>query len=130
MSTDWRAPRASVGPSTERGSVLLETAFAIPALVAVCAVLLGVFAIGLTSLSLGDTAREAARSAARGAALHDVHADAQRSSPFADIDVRSSGSTITIALRQEVSLPGIPGVGWTVERSATSTLETFDDVLQ
>jgi len=130
MSTDWRAPRASVGPSNERGSVLLETAFAIPALVAVCAVLLGVFAIGLTSLSLGDTAREAARSAARGASLHDVQADAQRSAPFADIDVSTSGSTITIALRQQVSLPGIPGVGWTVERSATSTLETFDDVLQ
>jgi Flp pilus assembly protein TadG len=130
MITDRRVPRTSAGPSSERGSVLLETAFAIPALIAVCAVLLGVFAIGLTSLSLGDTAREAARAAARGASLQEVQADAQRSAPFADVDVTSSGSTITIAVRQDVSLPGIPGIGWTVERSATSTLETFDDLSQ
>ena len=120
------APRLGAGPTGERGSVLLETAFAIPALVSVCAVLLGVLTVGLTSLSLGDTAREAARSVARGASIHDVHAEAQRAAPKADIEIDLSGSMITIDVTQRVSVPGLSGLSWTVHRSATTMRETFD----
>lgn len=128
MKTGGRVPRFGAGPLSERGSVILETAFAIPALVAVCGILLGVFAVGLTSLSLGDTAREAARSAARGTPLHEARMDAQRSSPRAEITITKSGSMITVDVQQTVSLPGVPGLSWTVHRIANTSWESFDDV--
>jgi Flp pilus assembly protein TadG len=125
MNTPRLAPRFVAGPASERGSVLFETALAIPMLVAVCATLLGILGVGLTSIALGDTARDAARKAARGDSLTEITTAAQQASPNAQVSVQANGTLITIDLEQTLALPGLPGLSWTVHRSATAALESI-----
>ena len=67
---DGRAPSLS-GPfrfsgRDDRGSAVLETAIAVPVLVAITAMMLWAMGFGVTSLALASQARDAARAIARG----------------------------------------------------------------
>lgn len=125
MNTVERVPRTSAGPSADRGSVLVETAIAIPALIAVCMMLLAVLAVGATTLALGDTARDAARSLARGEQIATVRQAAEEASPKAAVSIGHIGSVITVDIEQRLHLPGpiLESLQWTVRRSATTALE-------
>jgi hypothetical protein len=120
-----KVPRASAGPSTDRGSVLVESAIAIPALIAVCMMLLAVLAVGVATLTLGDTARNAARSLARGEHVAAVQKAAEEASPKAAVHIHQIGSMITVDIEQTLALPGpiLDSLQWTVRRSATTALE-------
>ena len=125
MKTVEKVPRMSAGPSGDRGSVLVETAIAIPALIAVCMMLLAVLAVGVTTLALGDTARDAARSLARGEHVAAVKQVAEEASPKAAVSIQHIGSVITVDVEQTLHLPGpiLDSLQWTVRRSATTALE-------
>lgn len=103
----------------------METAIAIPALVAVCMALLAVLAVGVATLTLGDTAREAARSLARGEHVVAVKQAAEEASPKAVVHIHQIGSMITVDIEQTLALPGpiLNSLQWTVRRSATTALE-------
>jgi hypothetical protein len=125
MNTVEKVPRASAGPSEDRGSVLVETAIAIPALIAVCMMLMAVLAIGVTTLALGDTARDAARALARGEHISTVKQAAEEASPKAAVSFQHIGSVIAVDIEQTLHLPGpiLDSLQWTVRRSATAALE-------
>ncbi|MBU6245537.1 MAG: hypothetical protein KGP12_10015 [Actinomycetales bacterium] len=109
----------------ERGSVLLETAIAIPCLVATGIALLWGLGIGITMLTLSDGAYQAARAAARGEPPAVAVSLAARLAPKARVSVDRSGGHVTVALAQEVSvpLPLLEGLEVTVQRSATAAVE-------
>lgn len=90
---------------SSRGSVVLETAIGIPILVSVGAAMLWGIGVGLTALSLADTARDAARALARGEVADDVMVRAREQSPHATIEMTSDDSTVTVRVRQSVVLP-------------------------
>lgn len=99
--------RAAVAPprSSEDGSVLLETALAIPMLLAVAVALAWGLSLAATSASLGDAARTAARELARGEAGPDVLERARASVPDARISVEDAGPDVAVVIVQDVSPP-------------------------
>ena len=99
--------RASAAPprSSDEGSVLLETALAIPLLMAVAVALAWGLSLAATSASLGDAARTAARSLARGETGQDVLDRARASVPGAHVSVEDTGADVAVVVAQEVSPP-------------------------
>ncbi len=112
-------------PGGERGSVLLETALAIPCLLAVGVALLWGLSIGSTILALSSTAHEAARAIARGDSPASVAALAAAGAPRAQVQVDEGSDLVSVALSQQVSipLPLLEGYRLTVHRSATAARE-------
>lgn len=109
----------------DRGSAVVETAIAIPCLIAVGVALLWGLGIGTTMLSLSDAAHQAARAVARGASPDEVAQLAAQAAPQADVRVQQGDALVQVALSQQVSLP-IPildGYEVTVSRSATAARE-------
>lgn len=118
-----RAVRAA-RPDADRGSVLLETALSVPALVAVAVAGLWLLSVGSVQLRAGDAARMAAREAARGQADAAVAA-ARAAMPDAEVDLRSAGGTVTVEVRRDVTapVPFLQGLTFTVAARATAALE-------
>ena len=120
-----QASHRGVRPAQDRGSVLLETAIAIPALFAAGLLLLSTFAVGATSLALGDTARESARAFARGESAQQVNALARVLSPKAEISINEQADRIIVNVRQVIELPGLMGRSITVDRQAVAAKEEW-----
>ncbi|GDX31980.1 hypothetical protein LBMAG15_09140 [Actinomycetes bacterium] len=111
--------------SRDRGSVLLETAIAIPMLFAIAMSLIWALGVATTALSLGDVARESARAIARGESLEVIAHKTNQQAPKAQLNIDQSADTVVVELTQYVALP-IPmldGVGLTVQRSAVAARE-------
>lgn len=85
--------------------MLLETALAIPLLVAVTVALAWGLSIGATAMALGDAARLVARDVARGVAIDEAVAAAQGAVPDASIRVDDGGASVTVEVAQAVSAP-------------------------
>ena len=96
--------RAAV-PPPDRGAVLLEAALAIPLLMAVAVAIAWGLSLAATSASLGDAARTAARSIARGESGDDVLARARASVPGAEVAVNGTGEEVAVVISREVSPP-------------------------
>lgn len=111
--------------TNERGSAVLESAVAIPALAAVTLALLWGLGLGITALSLGDTARHAARALARGDSPAQVAGWIQAQAPRAQARIQDEGGTVTVLLSQDVTVPVpiLDGVGTTIRQSATAAKE-------
>ena len=109
-------PRRCAG--SDRGSVLLETALAVPLLMAVAVALAWGLSLAGTSAALGDAARTAARALARGEAPDDVLAQARGDAPAAEVTVEHGDGIVTVVLRQEVSapVPVLDGLSVTIEQ--------------
>jgi hypothetical protein len=85
--------------------VLLETALAIPLLVAVtCALCWGVL-VGAATLKIGDAARSAARDLARGETVASVLARAQAAVPGAQIRIADEGELVAVVISEKVTAP-------------------------
>jgi len=112
-------------PGDERGSVLIETAIAIPCLVATGIALLWGLGIGATMLTLSDAAYQAARAAARGESAAAAASLAAQVAPKARVSIDQSGGLVSVALAQDFSvpLPLLEGLEVTVQRSATAAVE-------
>lgn len=111
--------------SDDRGSVIIETAIAIPCLAAVGIALLWGIGIGITMLTLSDAAYQAARAAARGEPPASAANLAAQVAPRARVSVDQAGGLVSVALAQEVSVPVplLEGLEVTVQRSATAAVE-------
>lgn len=93
----------AVPSSTDRGFVLLETALAIPILLAVAVALAWSLSIAATSAALGDAARTAARSLARGEALPDVLERARAHG--ATVGIENAADFVVVVATRDVSPP-------------------------
>ena len=113
--------------SNDRGSVLLETALAIPMLFAIAMSLLWALGVGTTALALGDTAREAARSIARGESVDSVARRTSNLAPRAEVTIDQADGLVSVELVENVRIP-IPmldGLAFTVHRSAQAASEVL-----
>ena len=106
-------------PPGERGSVTLETAFAIAGLLAVLIGCLWCVGVGVQTLRAQDAARNAARSLARGESVEQARQIAYDTLPEASVTFATRGDLVTATVRQRVRamLPILDSVGVTVERS-------------
>ncbi|MFM9135147.1 MAG: TadE family type IV pilus minor pilin [bacterium] len=113
MARAARGPRAG-----DRGSVLLEVALAIPALVAVAVALTWVVSLGATYIRALDVAQSAARQAARGGA------PAPAPEGF-DTQWSIDGSLVRARVTSDVSapVPLLRGITVTVEAEAVAAAE-------
>ncbi|WP_088320911.1 TadE family type IV pilus minor pilin [Kineosporia sp. R_H_3] len=119
-----RPSAPGAGWARERGTVTAETALALPAVVLVLGLVLGVVEVGGAQVRAVDAARAAARRAARGDSPGAVLAAARALAPAgATVSVgRSGGSvTVTVSAAVHVSLPGAPAV--TVRARAVADAE-------
>lgn len=118
-------PHAGASPRPERGSVIAETAIAIPCLLAIGIALLWALGVATTTLALSDAAGQAARAAARGEPAGVVAGLAAQAAPRAQVAVQMGESLVSVALTQQVSipLPLLDGLAITIQRSATAARE-------
>jgi Flp pilus assembly protein TadG len=103
----------AAGPARDAGMVTAELAVALPALVLVLALALGVLAVGTARLRCADAARAAVRLAARGESPDAVRTAAERIAT-GDVTVRvtGTGADVTVEVSTPVRVPGhwLPGV--------------------
>lgn len=85
--------------------MLLETAIAIPLLLAVALALAWALSLGSTALGLADAARHAAREIARGVPAVEAIAAAQSAAPGTEIRVVTEGSMVTVVAERTVTAP-------------------------
>ena len=112
------------GPAPDAGMVTAELAVALPALVLVLALAVGVLAVGAARLRCADAAQAAARLAARGEPSTSVRAAASRiASPGADVRVAGTATDVTVEVSTAVSLPGHWLPGFVVRERATEARE-------
>ena len=108
----------------ERASATAETAVALPALVLVLAVCAWALSLGANALRLADSARAAARVAARGEPDSTV-ADTARRAAGGDVTVTTTREgdllTVRVSARAGPPLPVLPAV--TITRAATARVE-------
>jgi len=98
--------------SSDRGSVTAEFAVALPAVVAVLAVLLSAVAAATAELRCVDAARAGARAAARGETPSVAVAAAKAAAPSgATIRLQRDGDSVRVEVRGRVSLLGPIGAG-------------------
>jgi hypothetical protein len=90
----------------DRGAVLLEAVIAIPLLTAVAGALAWGLALVAVSAGLSDTARDAARSLARGDDESDVRGRVAEQWPGAVVEVDRGAGTVTVTLTDSRGLPG------------------------
>jgi hypothetical protein len=112
------------GPAPDAGMVTAELAVALPALVLVLALALGVLAVGTARFRCADAARVAVRLAARGEPTAAVRAAAaETASAAVTVRVTQVGDDVTVEVSTPVRLPGhwLPGV--TVTERVTEALE-------
>lgn len=95
----------------ERGSVLLETAFAVPVLLAVSLALVWAVSLGSTYVRALDAAQAAARAIARGAPAPDTSA-------IGDLSTTVDGDFVHVVISRDVSAPVPLLAGFTVRVSA------------
>lgn len=99
------------------GMVTVETALVIPLLVVIAGLLTWLVSLGVTSASLGDIARDAARAVGRGESAASILGRD-------DIDARvlSDGQQVTVIVRRDVRAP-LFGTTVTIEQHATALAE-------
>jgi hypothetical protein len=98
--------------------VIVETALAIPMLVAVAAAMCWAVMVAAANLHVGDVARSAARELARGETVAEVLDRAQVAAPGAEVDLDASGDLVAVVVTQRVSapVPLLSGIGVTVSQ--------------
>jgi hypothetical protein len=109
----------------DRGSVILETAIAIPALVAVAAALVWALGIAGASLAVQDATRHAARELARGASEADVRTVLAQWQPDAEVGIERQGDFVVVTIRRDVAVPAglLSGLSVPVQQSARVVVE-------
>jgi Flp pilus assembly protein TadG len=86
--------------------VLLETALAIPLLLAIAVALSWGISLTATTMTLGDAARSAARDLARGTTVSEALSHAHASAPGAHLRIENSDDSVAVVADQDVSAPG------------------------
>lgn len=103
----------------ERGFVVAEAAFVIPAITVVAASAIALLAIATTSLGLQSAAHAAARDIARGVPSHSVQATIQESHPQTTVTVTPTPQGVAVAVHRDLRIVGglLGGVSVPLERT-------------
>lgn len=125
MPTRRAGWRGALGPASrgDRGSVVLETAIGIPVLVCVGTAMVWGIGVGVTAMSMADTARDAARAIARGEPVAGVLDAASRQSPSSMIDISQDDSSVTVRVRRSVSMPVLRAIDIDLEEQSVAERE-------
>ena len=91
---------------SERGLVIAEAAFAIPALVVVALAVMTLMSIATTSVALQGVAHTAARDIARGVPFHSVQATIHASLPEATVAVAPTPQGVAVTVHRETKIAG------------------------
>ena len=94
--------RAGDDHSYERGSAVIETAFAIPALIAITLALLWIISLGVTHVRVDEAAYSAARLAARGGSEDSVRLAVQSRLASAEIELSGDADTVSVTVTDHV----------------------------
>ncbi|MBI1352207.1 MAG: hypothetical protein GC156_13965 [Actinomycetales bacterium] len=89
----------------DSGSVLVETAIAIPVLLMVAAALAWAVTLGSSALALQEIARQVARDVARGVDLPSAVAAAEDAVPGAVVSVQRTSGGVEVEAAREVAAP-------------------------
>ncbi len=118
-------PTTRPSSSDERGSTVLESALAIPSLIAVAFVLLWGLVIGMSNVRLAAAAHDMARGLARGEAAEQLVARAAAQLPGSQVTIDANGDLVAVTIRQDVMAPGglLAGRGLTLEQGAVAPRE-------
>lgn len=108
---------------SERGMVTAETAIVMPFVVLVAVTLLWVVTLGVTQMRVSDSAREGARSAARGESTEVVRRTVREAMPGASVRVTPRESHVEVRVRARASLPLFPRAGVTLAGRAVAAVE-------
>lgn len=113
---------------SDRGMVMLEVAFAIPALLAITTALVWCVSLAAVHARVTDTARMAARLSAMGVESDAIHQQIAVRSPDATVTREDADGLVTITVAEEMSIPVPILRGLTVRISASSAAaqEPFD----
>ncbi|MDD2859214.1 MAG: TadE family type IV pilus minor pilin [Candidatus Nanopelagicales bacterium] len=119
------SPRAHAQVRGESGFAVLETALAIPVLVAVTVLLLVAINAGMLGLQLTDRAHDFARALARGAPTAEIQQRAARELPDAMLTLDRGDAWVSVTLAQQIAvpIPAFDSLSMTLERTATTALE-------
>lgn len=117
--------RSVIRTRDDRGSAVLETAIGIPVLLGIGSAMLWGIGVGLTTVHMADTARDAARALARGEATSTVLTAASRQSPSSMIEVAEDGTSITVRVRRTVTMPVLRAVQIDLDQQATAVREQW-----
>lgn len=90
----------------DRGYVVAESAFVIPAMIAVAAVAVSLMVVAIAILNLQNAAHTAARDIARGAPPHEVHATVSSAHPHTTVTVTPDPHGVTVTVHREVQILG------------------------
>lgn len=120
-TSDEASPAAERGLGGERGSVSIEAALVMVALVVVLAIVLGGVALMTAQVRCVDAAREAARLVARGESARAGEAARRLAPSGAHVAVRIEGDEVVVAVSAD-PLSGVLG-GLTVHADAVAVLE-------
>ena len=108
----------------ERGSVTLEFAVLLPAVLVLAAVIMSLTAVSTAQIRGTDAARQAARMAAVGEPTAQITAAVRQiTSPAADLDLQNDGQWVRITVSQPVKLWGQLNLGITVQSRAQALVE-------
>ncbi|GGH61168.1 TadE family type IV pilus minor pilin [Rothia aerolata] len=107
----------------ETGAVTAEFAVVLPAVVFILALVLGACAVGLTQVKLEESARIAARAAARGESSQTVERLAREVEPATEIALSSDGEMVQVSVSKPA--PGAIGAmtGWELTAVAVTPAE-------
>lgn len=110
---------------SDDGQVIVEIAFAIPALLMIIIALMWMATLGLSHSRAADLAQQAARSLARGMDSGAVHDTVERVLPGAQLGVTATEEHVDVMVSQEVSppVPLLRGFSITVQGRATALRE-------
>lgn len=109
MTHALRVPGAARLPGRARsdeGAVAVEAAISLLAIMAVVAMLISGIGLLGAQLAVGEAARAAARSAARGGSASVVEAEARRLAPGSSVTLRTAGDRIEVEVVRVVDAPG------------------------
>lgn len=117
--------RRSKKLNKDNGNVIVEIAFAIPALVLILLVLFWLVALGLGHSRAVDLAQQAARSLARGIDPAVVDQTIDKVLPGATLSTSQSGELIDATITHKVfaPIPLLSGMSFTVQASSTAVVE-------
>jgi hypothetical protein len=112
--------RAGDDHSYERGSAVIEAAFAVPALIAITLALLWIISLGVTHVRVDEAAYSAARLAARGGSEDSVRLAVQSRLASAEVELSGDADTVSVTVTDHVlaDVPILRGLATPVSATA------------
>ena len=111
----------------DRGSVLLETAIAVPVLIAIAIAMVWVVSLGAVYVRALDTAQTAARQVARGVPVEAiVDPGGSAKPPLSGVTITTDAGLVHARVTRRITAPGplLGGLGFDITAEATALAET------